>query len=41
MIALEISFGRSSGNAATFNARKGCPPIAYTSERLFAAAMEP
>jgi hypothetical protein len=33
--------GRLSGSAAMFNARKGFPPIAYTSERLLAAAMAP
>ena len=41
MISLEISGGRLSGNAAIFNARKGCPPIAYTSDMLFAAAIAP
>ncbi len=41
MISLEISRGRSGGRAATFSARKGCPPMAYTSERLLAAAMAP
>jgi len=40
-IAAMISGGRLSGKAAMFRANSGRPPIAYTSDSAFAAAMAP
>ena len=40
-ISRVISRGRFAGNAATLKAKNGCPPMAYTSERLLAAAIAP
>jgi hypothetical protein len=40
-IAATISFGRSRGKPATFSANRISPPMAYTSDIAFAAAIAP
>jgi hypothetical protein len=38
---VRISSGSWEGKATRFSASRGCPPIAYTSDKAFAAAMAP